>query len=78
MSYQTYIPDEWREMREHERAAATKAQATARRLKRQRTAQWKKALYTVGKVAGWIALSLMALLLLMAALLGMSGVRRRR
>lgn len=78
MSYQTHIPDEWRAMRAREQEEATKAVAQRATEKQQRTAQWKKALYTAGKVMGWITLSLMALLLLMAALPGMSGGRRRR
>jgi ElaB/YqjD/DUF883 family membrane-anchored ribosome-binding protein len=77
VSYQTYIPEEWREMRERERAATAKAEAAARRLKRQRTAQWKKALYTTGKIIGWITIGLAALLVLMAGLLMASGKRRR-
>jgi hypothetical protein len=77
MSYQTYIPKEWREMSKRERAAAAKVEATARRLKRQRAAQWKKTLSTAGKVIGWIALGLAALLVLMAGLLMASGKRRR-
>jgi hypothetical protein len=77
MSYQTYIPEEWREMRERERAAAAKAEATARRLKRQRAAQWKKALYTAGKAVGWIIIGLLALMALMAGLLMAGGKRRQ-
>lgn len=76
MSYQTHIPDEWREMRKRERAEASKAEALRARVKRQRTAQWKKALYTAGKVAGWIVIGLAALLALMAGLLMASGKRR--
>lgn len=77
MSYQTYIPDEWRTMREREQEAATKAEALRATEKRHRAAQWKKALYTAGKVIGCISLGLMALLVLVAGLL-MATSRRRR
>jgi hypothetical protein len=77
VSYQTHIPDEWRAMRERGRAAATKAEALRANVKRQRAAQWKKALYTAGKVIGWVVIALAALLALMAGLLMASGKPRR-
>ena len=78
MSYQTYIPDEWREMQAREREETAKAAALHTAERQERAARLKKVLFTAGKVIGWIAVGLVALLLLMAALLGISGGRRRR
>lgn len=77
MSYQTYIPDEWREMQEREREAAAKAEAERTGVKRQRAASWKKALYAGGKVIGWMAVSLLAILAVAAGLLVATSGRRR-
>jgi hypothetical protein len=75
VSYQTYIPDEWHEMHEREQAATAKAEHVV--VKQQRTTRWKKALYTIGKTIGWVAVGFMALLVVTAGLLAITGVRRR-
>ena len=77
MSYQTYIPDEWREMHEREQEATAKAETERVVVKQLRTAKWKKALYTIGKTIGWVAVGLMALLVVTAGLLAINGARRR-
>lgn len=77
MSYQTYIPDEWREMQEREREATAKAEAERTGIKQLRAARWKRALYTLCKTVGWVAVGLMALLVVTAGLLAITGGRRR-
>ena len=77
MSYQTYIPDEWREMHEREQESTAKAEAERTVGKQQRVAGWKKALSTVGKTIGWVAVSLVAILVVTAGLLAITGARRR-
>ena len=77
MSYQTYIPDEWREKRKREQEEVAKAEAAHRVGKQQRAAKWKKTLYAIGKTIGWIAVGLMALLVVTAGLLAITGARRR-
>jgi hypothetical protein len=77
MSYQTYIPDEWREMHEREQEAAAKAEAERTVVKQRRASKFKKALYTAGKTIGWIAVSLVAILVVTAGLLIITGARRR-
>jgi hypothetical protein len=73
VSYRTYIPDEWHEMHEREQEAAARAEV----IKQQRTAGWKKTIYTIGKTIGWVALSLVVLLVVTAGLLVITGTRRR-
>jgi hypothetical protein len=77
VSYQTYIPDEWREERKREQEEAAKVEAAHRVGKQQRAAKWKNALHAAGKVVGWLAVSLVALLVVTAGLLVISGARRR-
>jgi hypothetical protein len=77
MDYQTYIPDEWSEMREREQEAAAQAEAERTVVKQQRASKFKKALYTAGKTIGWIAVSLVAILVVAAGLLIVTGARRR-
>jgi cell division protein FtsX len=77
MDYQTYIPDEWREMHQRQQETAAKAEAERTVVKQQRTSKWKKALYTTGKTIGWIAISLVAILVVTAGLLIATGARRR-
>ena len=77
MSYQTYIPDEWRDMQEREQEATAKAEAERVVVKQLRTTRWKKALYTIGKTIGWVAVGLMAILVMTAGLLAITGARRR-
>jgi hypothetical protein len=77
MSYQTHIPDEWREMREREQEAAAKAEAERTVVKQQRASKFKNALYTAGKTIGWIAVSLVAILIVTAGLFIATGSRRR-
>jgi len=77
MSYQTYIPDEWRERRKREQADAAKAEAARTIGKQQRTARWKKTLYTASKVIGWVAVSIVAILVVTAGLFIVTGARRR-
>jgi hypothetical protein len=77
VSYQTYIPDEWREMREREQEAAAKTEAERIVGKEQRTAAWKNTLYTIGKTIGWVAASLVAILVVTAGLLMITSARRR-
>jgi cell division protein FtsL len=69
MGYQTYIPDEWCEMREREQEAAAQAEAERTVVKQQRTSKFKKVLYTAGKTIGWVAVSLVAILIVAAGLL---------
>jgi cell division protein FtsX len=77
MSYQTYIPDEWREQHKREQEAAAEAEAMRVDGKQQRSARWKNALYSMGKVIGWVAVSLVAILIVTAGLLIATGARRR-
>jgi hypothetical protein len=77
MSYQTHIPDEWHEMHQREQEAAAKAEAERTVVKQQRTSKFKKALYTAGKTIGWIAVSLVAIMVVAAGLLIVTGARRR-
>jgi hypothetical protein len=77
MDYQTYIPDEWREMHQREQEAAAKVEAERIVVKQQRTSKWKKALYTAGKTIAWIAASLVAILVVTVGLLVVTGARRR-
>lgn len=77
MSYQTYIPDEWREERKREQEEAAKVEAAHRVGKQRRVAKWKDALYATGKVVGWLAVSLMALLVVTVGFLVITGARRR-
>jgi hypothetical protein len=77
MSYQTYIPDEWREEQRREQEAAAEAEAMHLTAKQQCTARWKNALCSAGKVLGWVAVSVMALLVVVAGFLIVTGGRRR-
>ena len=77
MSYQTYIPDEWRERHKREQEKSARDEAGHRVGKQLRTTRWKKTLYTIGKTIGWVAVGLMALLVVTAGLLAITGARRR-
>jgi hypothetical protein len=77
VSYRTYIPDEWREMHAREQESAAKAEGERTVGKQQHVAGWKKALSTVGKTIGWVAVSLVAILVVTAGLLAITGARRR-
>jgi hypothetical protein len=77
MSYQTYIPDEWREKHKREQAEAAKAEAARTVGKQQRTARWKKALHTASRIMGWVIVSLVAILVVTVGLLIATGARRR-
>lgn len=77
MSYQTYIPDEWREKHQREQEAAAAAEARHVERKQQRSASWKNTLYAMGKIIGWVAVGLIALLVVTAGLLIVTGARRR-
>jgi uncharacterized membrane protein len=86
--YQTYIPDEWREMHRQEEVAAQKLETERSTAKQQRAAKLHHALHvilrvlvTTGKVIGVALLALMGFLVALVAILGAvnsAPARRRR
>jgi len=86
--YQTYIPEQWRELRKREEAAAHKIETERFIAKQRRAAKLRhvlqvalRALVTVAKVIGVATLALLGLLMAMVAVLGAvnsSPARRRR
>jgi uncharacterized membrane protein len=86
--YQTYIPDEWRELHRQEEVAAQKVE-TERSVARQQRAEkvrhalqvTLRVLVTTGKVIGVVTLALLGFLVALVAILGVvnsAPTRRRR
>jgi glucan phosphorylase len=86
--YQTYIPEQWRELHRREEAATQKVEAERLLTREHRAATLRhalqvtlRALVTAAKVIGVAALALLGLLMAMVAVLGAvnsSPARRRR
>ncbi len=86
--YQTYIPEQWRELRKREEVAAQKIETERTIAKQQRGEPLKHALQvmlrvmvTIAKVIGAATLALLGLLVALIAILGAvnsAPARRRR
>lgn len=88
MSYQTYIPETWREMRQREETAVQKIETARFITKQRRAAKLRHALQvtlrvlvTTAKVIGVATLALLGFLVALVAVLGAvnsAPARRRR